>query len=831
MAARVRFPDTMSGFLQDFRFTLRAFRKRPAFIFTAVLVLALGLGANTAIFSIVNAMLLRPLPFRDPGRLARLYERGIGSNGALFNSVAPGTFFDWQKLAHSFEAMAGYMTGPITLAGPHDSLAAERVDAAGVTWQFFSMLGVQPIAGRTFTAAEDRHGAPRVALVSWGLWQSRFGGASGMVGRHIRLDGQDALIIGILPRGFTFPARGTQLWIPAAIGDDTAQRHDTHFLSVIARLRPGVALDQARQEIDAISARYRRSNPGDAIARGANALPLQEALVRDARPGLLLLLAAVGCVLLISCVNVANLLLARGSGRTVELAIRSAAGAGRPRLVRLLMAESILLALCGAAAGLAFAAFVGDALAARAPGADAVLSGGAVPLDGRVFAFAVAAALAVGIASGLLPALRISRRDLAQCLREGGRSATEGRAHGRFRRALAAVEVALSLVLVIAAGLLGRSFAHLLATDSGVRTDHTITVMIPWLEMPDARAREFFRELPQRLDSIPGVLSAGLSNCLPVDGHCNDNFFYIEGHPNPPGQTMDALQRNADPAYFAAIGIPLLRGRVFTPEDGVGPDPKHPRRPVILISQSLAKTWFGVEDPIGKRIYTNAAMVRERATGIPAPHYEIVGIVGDVPDELGRPPAPTFYMPLADATESDQIYAVLHTRGEPHSVIAQVRAEVRRLNPDLAVDRVRTVRDLIGQSAADQQFHMLLFGSFAALSLLLAGIGLYGVLSFAVAQRRAEIGVRMALGAGRREVAGLILREGMRPVLAGVAAGLPAAALVCRLLRSLLYGTAVMDPATFALAPLLLMAVAALACYLPALRAARIDPAVTLRGE
>jgi putative ABC transport system permease protein len=667
-----------------------------------------------------------------------------------------------------------------------------------------------------------------VALLSYGLWQDRFGGAPDVVGRHIRCDGKDCEIVGIMPPGFNFRDRSVQLWIPLALEDRMYERHDTHFLSVVARLKPGVSIDQARQEVDSISARYRQEHPSDAIARGANALRLQDGLIREERRPLLLLLAAVGCVLLIACVNVANLLLARTSGRAREIAIRAASGGRRARLARLFLTESVLLSLCGAGVGLLFALAVAEPLAGYAPMAGGFAS---VQLDARVFLFAVSAALATGVAAGLFPAMQFSRGDLANALREGGRSSTHGRAHSRFRSGLAAIEVALSLVLVIAAGLLLRSFTRLLQVNPGVRTDHTITLMIPWLDMPRDRAVNLFRGMPQRLGAIPGVISAGLTNCLPVAGHCNDNAFYIEGRPNPPGQFMDALQRNADPGYFAAIGLPLLRGRTFTEEDGIGDDRKHPRQPVVIVSESLVKAWFRNEDPIGRRLFTNSALVMEHSQGLPAPHYEIVGVVGDVPDALDRPAAPTFYMPLTDNTTDDQVYAVLHTAGEPHAAISAARAEISRLNPDLAVDRIRTVRDLVGESAAWHQFQMVLFGCFAALALVLAAFGLYGVLSYAVSQRRGEIGVRMALGAGRAEVAGLVLREGLEPVLTGVAIGLPAAFFACRLLRSLLFGVAPNDLLTFAAAPLVLVAVAALACYLPALRAARIDPAITLRGD
>lgn len=819
----------MHPLVQDLRFALRQLRKRPAFSATAVLVLALGLGANTAIFSVVNALLLDPLPYPGADRIAALYERNIGAGQEQYNWVSGGAFTDWQRYAKSFEALGAWSRGPITLAERGES-RPERVEAAGVNWQFFDVLKVHPAAGRSFTSEEDTHGADRVALLSYGLWQQRFGGETDIVGRHIRLDGKDSLIVGVMPRGFGFPDGNTQLWIPLALDEHLKQRHDTHFLQAIGRLKPGVTLAEAKADIDAISAHYRQLNPGDAIAQGANAVRLQDGLVRETRSSLLLLLAAVGCVLLIACVNVANLLLARASGRAREIAIRAAAGAGRGAIVRLFLTESVLLAVCGAALGLVFSVSVAQALAAHAPGASAVLGGGVVQLDARVYLFAFGAALAVGTASGLFPALQFSRRQLADALRDGGRSNTQGRQHSRFRRILAGVEVAVSLVLLVAAGLLVRSFSELLHVNPGVRVDHTITVMIPWLELPEDRARGLLRDIPARVKSIPGVESAGLTTCLPVDGHCNDNIFYIEGRSSS-RQVMDALQRDVSPEYFTAIGLPLRRGRMFTERDGVGPDRKHPRPGQVIVSESLVKQYFGGEDPIGHRLVLGSDLTAEQMQGLPARHYEIVGVVGDVPESIDQPAGPTFYMPIVDSTNYDELYAVLHTSGDPHAAVAGVRTEIARLDPDMAVDRIRTVSDLVGESAAGHRFNMLLFGAFAALALVLAAFGLYGVLSYAVSQRRAEIGVRMALGANRGEVAGLVLREGLKPVLAGVAFGLPAALFASRLLRTLLFGIGPNDPVTLVAAPAVLVAVAALACWIPALRAARIDPAITLRGE
>jgi len=822
----------MSSYFQDLRFAFRQFRRRRAFTLATVLVLGLGLGVNTAIFSVVNAFLLRPLPYRDTNRIAALYERNIGGGSEIYNEAAPGTFGDWQKFSTTFDQIAGYVTGPITVGVWQGGGVPQRVDAAAASRQMFTILGVAPILGHIFTAEEDRYGAARVALIGYGLWQQRFGGAADIVGQRIHLDGADCEVVGVMPPGFSFPERTTEVWQPlgAYLSPQRMLRHDTHFLHVIGRLKHGVSLYQGRADIDAISARYRQAHPDDAVAPGANAIPLQSALVRESRPTLLLLWAAVGCVLLIACVNVANLLLARASGRAREIAIRAATGASRSRLVRLFLMESILLSICGAVLGLGLAVSIADLVARRAPGAAAILPS-TVPFDARVFLFALAAALVVGVASGLIPALQFSRADVARGLREGGRSNTDSRIQGHFRASLAAIEVAVSLVLLIAAGLLLRSFSRLMDVNPGVRLDHIITIMIPFIQRPDNRAFALFRDLPQALGSIPGVVDAGLTSCLPATGHCSDDFFYIDGRPALPGHVMDALQRNADPGYFRAIGLPLLRGRTFTLEDGIGPDHKHPSRPAVVISESLAATYFPGQDPIGRRLALSSELEQERLQGLPAPHYEIIGVVGDTPVAIDRKSGPTFYMPISDQANYDQLYAVLHTTGDPASEVMAARAEINRLDPDLAIDQIRTIRDILGESASSHQSNMLLFGCFAALALFLAAFGLYSVLSYGVSQRRAEIGVRMALGASSADVASLILREGMKPAIAGMLIGLPVAAATCRVLKALLFGITPFDPVTFVLAPFLLVAVAALACYLPALRASRIDPAVTLRSD
>jgi putative ABC transport system permease protein len=602
---------------------------------------------------------------------------------------------------------------------------------------------------------------------------------------------------------------------------------------VVGRLWPGVSVAQARTEIDGFVARYKQTHQGEVSGKGGNVVALQDYLVQDVRTSLLVLLGAVGCVLIIACVNVANLLLTRAAGRTREIAIREAIGASRGEIIRQLLTESVLLALAGATGGVLLASFVSNILVSHAPNADAVLPPGSVPVSPIVFLFAFAVALLAGVAAGLFPALQSARTDLANSLKDGTRSATPSRAHGRFRNILVSAEVALSLVLLILAGLLGRSFATLHNVRPGVRVDHTLVV---GLSIPDptnhgqAKTSAIVSQLSERMQHVPGVISAGVVSCPPVLGHCSDWVFNIEGHPLPPGQMMDALDRGADPAFFTAAGIPLLRGRTFTRQDGIGFDEQHPRLGSIVISESLAKQFFAGEDPIGRFITIGFDQEVSKLKGTPVPRYQVIGVVGDVLKQLDAKVQPTFYVPLLDGNFND-IYIVLHTAAEPHSVTAAVREEIHRLRPDLPLFQVRTMEEALGQSASDRQFHMLLFGSFAALAVLLAAVGLYGVLSYGVTQRTGEIGIRLALGAGNSAVRGLILKQGMVPAAIGVALGLLMAASLTRVMQSLLFQVDAFDPITFLLIPVFLLAVSALACYLPALRATRIDATIALRSE
>ena len=820
--------------LRDIRFAIRQFAGRPGFTFTALLVLALGLGANTAIFSIVNAFLLRPLPYAQADRLVAISEAAMGKGGRESMGVSPGNFLDWQEQAASLEQMTGFITGPASLSSPDNAFQPQRVLVCNCSGNLLATLRVSPLLGRAFRPEEDRFNAPKVALVSYNLWQQRLGGSPAILGKSIRLDGDSYQVIGVMPRGFLFPADTIEVWSPLLSGLPPAlqQRHDLHFLGALARVRQGVPVSRARAELDAIAAQYKLAHPDVATGSGAIVIPLHDALVQGVHTSLLILLGAVGCVLLIACVNVANLLLTRSSARSRELSLRAAIGASRGVIVRQLLIESTLLALAGGAAGLALARLIAPLLIAHAPGAGSILSIDEFGLQPAVFLFAFGIALAVGLGAGLVPALKGSRSNLAEGLRERTGFGAFGRAHSRFRGVLVAAEVALSLVLLIAAGLMLRSFARLTAVQPGTRTENILTLSfsVPGNYHSKADAAAFLDRVSERLRNIPGVDAVGLTTCPPLAGDCNTLFFYREDRPLVLGRFLVARERGIDPNYLAAAGLPLLRGRNFTRQDGIGFDRKNPRPGSLVISEKMAQAFFPGEDPIGKRIFFDYAVQGNRLQGTPIPKYEIVGVVGDVVASLDRDKQPTLYTPLMDSNYAGET-VMLHTKVAPRTVAAAAVNEIHRVDASLAVFGIRTMEEVIGKSAADREFTMLLFGAFAALAVLLAAVGLYGVVSYAVTQRRNEIGIRMALGATSANVSGFILLDGLKPTLAGLAIGLGAAYFACRILKTMLFGVAPLDPLTFALAPQLLLLITAAACYLPALRAARIDPAIALRSE
>ncbi|HME99922.1 MAG TPA: ABC transporter permease [Terriglobia bacterium] len=825
---------SLETFGKDLRYAVRGLLRSPGFTVVAVLTLALGIGANTAIFTVVNTFLIRPLPYPEPDRLVSLFERNVVGDEQQM-SVAPGNFLDWQKAATSFERMAATGIRIITLTSDNAGTVPERVGVCACSATLFQTLGVKPRIGRVFTSEEDRFGATRLVVISYALWQRRLGGAADAVGKSIRLDGEDHQVIGVMPRDFLYPHRIVEVWRPLLAGLPPQQqiRHDLHNLSVVARLRPGVSVEQAYAELDGIAARYKKDHPDEATGKGGNVIPLHRQLVQNVRSSLIVLLAAVGCVLLIACVNIASLLLTRTASRTREISIRSALGAGRGRIVRQLVTESVILALAGGVLGALLAISITSVLVENAPAAVVLVPAGTVPIDYRVFLFAFGIATLSGIGVGLFPAIRVSRADLANDLKSGGRSTTAARSQARMRNGLVAVEIALSVMLLIASGLLLRSFLLLYQVRTGVRLDHTLTMNV---NAPFASYREpaqrvaLLNEINQRLRNVPGVKSVGLTSCPPVSGACNILFYYVDGRPFVLGKVLTAMERSVDLSYFTAAGIPLLRGRTFTERDGIGPDVNDPKLGSILISESMAKTVFPGEDPIGKQIFFDFEVQRGRIQAVPVPRYQIIGVVGDVLAALDAQPSPTLYRPLLDVANAGAT-VFMHTAVDPKSVIRPAQDEIHRIGSTLAINRVQTMDELLSVSVAGRQFNMTLFASFAAMALLLAAIGLYGLVSHTVSQRKGEIGIRMALGATRAAVNKMVMLQGLKPAIAGVSIGVVAGAFAVRVLQSQLFGVTPADPATFVIVPIVLLIVATLACVLPAVRATRLDPTVALRAE
>jgi putative ABC transport system permease protein len=809
---------------QDVRYAWRGLLGSPGFTLVAVLTLALGIGAATAIYTVVDTVLLRPLGVRDADAVVVLRERPRDEEAPSVRSgtVSPANFFDWEAQTRSFSSMAYFVQWPLNLTGDGDP---QETQAQLVSANFFATLGVRPMLGRGFAPEEDDPegpgiGAGEVAVLSHRLWQSRYGGDPAVVGQTIRVADEPVTVVGVMGPNFRVLDGSPDLWIPLSIerGNRTTMGR---FVTGIARLKPGVARERAEQDLDAAARRLEAAYPDFNTGWGTAMVPLRDAVVGDVRPALLVLLAAVGMLLLIACTNVANLLLGRASTRRQEVAVRLSLGATRGRLVRQLLTESLVLAAIGGAVGVTAAALGTRALVRSLPESVQLPRMDAVQVDARVLAFALAVTLLTGVLFGLVPALTASRGDPQATLRDAGRGSTGGRAPMRLRSGLVVAEVALALVLLVGAGLLLRSFQKLREVDTGTHPQGVLTLRMSLgssaYEADEARSG-FVARLVRSMEGLPGVQAVGTVSQLPLtEGKTGHSARRTDRPAPPPGQEPGVDFRWVGGDYFRAQGVRLVRGRTFDARDDAG------SARVFVINQALARQQFPGEDPVGRRL------TYEWGDG--PTEGEIVGVVEDVREtSVTAEPSPALYHAYAQ-WPNGLLNVVVRTAGDPLSVAGPAREAVRSLDPNLPVASVRTMDLVVADATARSRMSSYLLGAFAALALVLAAIGLYGVIAYGVAQRRGEIGVRVALGADHGAILGLIVRQGMRLTAAGLALGVAGALVLTRLLRSLLFGVTATDPATFLAVPLVLGAVALLASYLPASRAARTDPAIALRAQ
>jgi putative ABC transport system permease protein len=808
----------MATLLQDLRYAIRLLGKSPAFTAIAVLTLALGIGANTAIFTVVNAVLLRPLGFRDPARVVLVAEKSPYPT----LSTSYENYSDWRDQSHSFESLEATRGATIALTGAGEP---ERLNLRMATAPLFSLLGVNAILGRTFLAEEDRAGGAPVAVLSHGLWQRRFGGSRDILGKSITLDSQPYTVVGVLPSGFEL-LQPADVFLPftpwAKTLPDDRNWHPGIF--VIGRLKDGISREQARTEMVGITKRLEEQYPIYNTGISADVVGLQEQLVQNVRPGLLLLLGAVAAVLLIACVNVANLLLARAASRGREVAIRTSMGATRWRVTRQLITESLLLSLAGGALGLLFAwASLGPLLKLSATSVPAVF---AVSLDRWVLAFTLVISIATGMLFGVVPAFRTAKLDLRETLNEGSRGSTAGPGHHRIRGALVATEIAMAMLLLVGSGLLLRSFSRLQDVPPGFQADHLLVADLPLSQGTYAKPVqrfEFFDRLVERAKSLPGVRSAGAASFLPVSGGGGLLHFNTSGRPpKSPHDYTAAGYRTITPNYFETLGMPLEQGRFFT----AGDTEKAPA--VVVINAAMARTYFPGENPLGKRMQIGATPVSD------VPWMEVVGVVGDVRQGLDLDPKAEMYLPYRQADQLIPVFQlsiVLRTAADPMLEASALRSALAEIDPNQPLVRVRTMEENMAATVAQPRFRTWLIGIFAALALVLAGVGVYGVMSYTVTQRTSEIGIRVTLGAQPEDVFRIVVGEGLRLALAGVGVGILAALALTRLLRSFLYGVSAYDPLTFGAVTMILTLVAVAASFFPARRATLVDPMVALRYE
>ncbi|MGW8267000.1 MAG: ABC transporter permease [Longimicrobiales bacterium] len=802
--------STMAALLNDLRFALRSLRKDPGFTTVAVLTLAMGIGANAAVFAVVDGVLLEPLPYPEPDRLAVLWQTDE-EDGDLGVPWSVQDLGDVSAENRSFTAVAGHTWMDETLTGLGEP---ELVYAVGVTRGLLEVFGTPPFLGRDIRPDEALPGARRVAVVSHSFWTERLGADPSAVGRTLQLSGLPYEIVGVAPEGFTYPGRAA-LWIPGQWPEDTHPR-DRHFLRAVGRLHPGSTLAGAQAELDGIAHRLEEAHPNSNRARGIHLQSLTGATVGEARTGLLVLLGAVGMVLLIACANVANLLLARGSTRVGEMAVRSTLGASRGALLRQLAAESLVLSALGGTAGLLVAYGGLQLFRAVSPGRLPRMDN--VGMDPTVFLFAAGIALLVALAFGFLPALRLTRGSVASAIRQGGEKDLQVRRRGLARSSLLAAEVALSLVLLLGAGLLMRSFASIRGVELGFDTRgvHQFTLTLPPARYDTERTVTFYRTLEERISALPGVRAVGMNSGSPMGRSHTTIGFTIPGRDAPaPGNEPVWLVRMATPGYFATLRIPILRGRGIEASDG----PDDPR--VVVISETAANRFWPDQDPLGRTVLMDTA----------EPPWTIVGVAGDVRSlDVTTDVEPEAYFPHAQWSRNTMTVEVLQAGPVP-GLVGALRETIQELDPSLPVYWMERLQDRVDDSVASDRFYLILIGAFACLALVLASVGLYGVTAYLVSRRTREIGIRVALGARGPEVLALVVGQGSAPVLAGLGVGLLAAAAGGRVLGSLLYGVEPLDPWTFFTVPVLLLFVAFLATALPARAATRISPTEAMRGE
>ncbi|HEX7185448.1 MAG TPA: ABC transporter permease [Thermoanaerobaculia bacterium] len=811
---RMKWTHTLEALGQDIRFAVRQLWKSPGFTLVVVLTLALAMGATTSIFSVVHGILLRPLPFNEPDRLVRVFPQSNGEEGTF----SYPNFRDWRAQSRTVTQAASAHAGSINLTG--EGGEPERLIGMWVNAEFFSILGVRPLAGRWFAAGEDRPGGPAVVVISEELWERRYGRDPGLVGRAISLGGRPYTVIGVVDREEKFPEYA-EVWIPLGFTNENLEERASVYLAALARLAPGATLEEARSEAKVIADRLARQYPGANKGLGIGLEPLQDSLVGEVRTELLVLLGAVLFVLLIACVNVANLLLVRSTAREGEVAVRSALGAGPGRIVRQLLTESLILALAGGAAGIGLAVWATKALVAVAPSQIPRIE--EVGVDAPVLLFALAITLATGLLSGLAPAVQAARPNLVGALKEGARG-SRSRAATRARNVLVVGEIALAVMLLAGAGLLLRSFARLQNVDLGFQTENVLKFHITLPETrydEDAKLRAFVDGLTERLEALPEVETAGAAYySLPLVGGVNVWSFTIDGRPPVPEGQEDVMRAGvATPGFLRALGISIARGRAFDERDREG------STQVAVLNEAAASRFFPGEDPLGKRL-----VLGTNDDGSPN-QFEIVGIFRDIKQNtLQEEIEPQMLLPYAQAPLAS-LAVVVRTRSDPAAMTAAAAAQVREIDPDLPIYAVRTMEEVVAMSAAQPKFSMLLLGGFAAIALVLAAVGIYGVIAYAVRQRAQEIGIRMALGATRTRVLRMVVRQGLTLAVLGALLGLVGALFATRGMRSLLYEVSAADPAIYVLVALVLVLVAAVASYLPARRASRTEPQLALRGE